>query len=249
MQWFYAKEGRQLGPIEEQELRALFREGYIDGNTLVWCPALPEWQPYSEVGPHAEVSAPPALPTARESALCVECARPFAPAQVLVYGGHAVCFGCKGVFTRRIAQGTLPQLGLEYVGFAPRFMAKIIDWVILGILQGALQGFFLVTAEQLEDPVTAITYTMAFSGVGLLLMLAYGGLFLGKFGATPGKMALGLKVITAQGEQPGYWRGLGRSAGELVSGLILYIGYVMVSFDPQRRALHDFMADTRVVKV
>jgi uncharacterized RDD family membrane protein YckC len=34
----------------------------------------------------------------------------------------------------------------------------------------------------------------------------------------------------------------------MLSDLTLYIGYIMVGFDPQRRALHDYVADTRVVK-
>ena len=39
-----------------------------------------------------------------------------------------------------------------------------------------------------------------------------------------------------------------RFFGLLLSDLTMYIGYMMVAFDPQRRALHDYIADTRVIK-
>ena len=36
--------------------------------------------------------------------------------------------------------------------------------------------------------------------------------------------------------------------GRMLSDLTMYIGYIMVGFDTQRRALHDYIADTRVIK-
>ena len=72
--------------------------------------------------------------------------------------------------------------------------------------------------------------------------------FLWKYQATPGKMALGLKVITADGSRLSYLRCVGRFFGEIVSGLILNIGYIIAAFDSEKRALHDHMCATRVVK-
>ncbi|MBV8330550.1 MAG: RDD family protein, partial [Verrucomicrobia bacterium] len=45
-----------------------------------------------------------------------------------------------------------------------------------------------------------------------------------------------------------YWRAAVRAFGKVLSDLTLYVGYIMVAFDPQRRALQDYIADTRVVK-
>jgi len=72
--------------------------------------------------------------------------------------------------------------------------------------------------------------------------------FLGKFSATPGKMALGLKVLRADGEMITYPRALGRFFAEFLSSVILAIGYIMAAFDEEKRALHDRICDTRVVR-
>jgi uncharacterized RDD family membrane protein YckC len=69
----------------------------------------------------------------------------------------------------------------------------------------------------------------------------------GKFAATPGKMACGLKVIMSDGSQVTYWRALGRHFAKVLSVLILYIGYIMVAFDEEKRGLHDRICDTRVI--
>ncbi|HDH05175.1 MAG TPA: RDD family protein, partial [Nitrospirae bacterium] len=78
--------------------------------------------------------------------------------------------------------------------------------------------------------------------------LAYTTFFLGKFAATPGKMACGLKVLRADGESVSYWRAAGRHLAEFVSSLTLMIGYLMAAFDSEKRALHDRMCNTRVIK-
>jgi uncharacterized RDD family membrane protein YckC len=46
----------------------------------------------------------------------------------------------------------------------------------------------------------------------------------------------------------GYGRATGRAFGEIVSGIICYIGYLMMIWDEEKRTLHDRMANTRVVK-
>ncbi len=77
--------------------------------------------------------------------------------------------------------------------------------------------------------------------------MAYQIFFLGKYGATPGKMACSIKVVTADGGRIGYGRATGRFFSELLSGIICYIGYIIVAFDGQKRALHDHICNTRVV--
>jgi uncharacterized RDD family membrane protein YckC len=77
---------------------------------------------------------------------------------------------------------------------------------------------------------------------------AYETFFIGKMGATPGKMALGLKVVRADGSPVDYARAAGRFFAKILSGIILAIGYIMAGFDAQKRALHDMICDTRVIK-
>lgn len=66
-------------------------------------------------------------------------------------------------------------------------------------------------------------------------------------GATLGKKAMRLRVVTPAGERPKFFSVLYReTVGRYLSG-ILCIGYIMAAADPQKRALHDLLCDTRVV--
>jgi uncharacterized RDD family membrane protein YckC len=84
--------------------------------------------------------------------------------------------------------------------------------------------------------------------IGLLIPALYGTWFIGRFAATPGKMACGLRVVTADAGQVSYARALGRHFAEYLSSLILTIGYIMAAFDSEKRGLHDRICNTRVVR-
>jgi uncharacterized RDD family membrane protein YckC len=84
--------------------------------------------------------------------------------------------------------------------------------------------------------------------LGMVIAWAYETFFLVKFAATPGKMALGLKVIRPDGSKLDVGRAIGRYFAKMLSAIILYIGYIMAGFDSQKRALHDMICDTRVIK-
>ena len=60
-------------------------------------------------------------------------------------------------------------------------------------------------------------------------------------------MACGLRVLTAEGGKLTYGRATGRAFAEILSGMICYIGYIIVGFDDQKRALHDHICSTRVI--
>jgi len=83
--------------------------------------------------------------------------------------------------------------------------------------------------------------------IGLAIGVAYEVYFLSAHGATPGKMALGLKVIRADGGPISPMLALARYFASWVSAVILLIGYIMAAFDPEKRALHDRICETRVI--
>lgn len=67
-------------------------------------------------------------------------------------------------------------------------------------------------------------------------------------GQTPGKRIVGVRVVD-QGTL-GYLslgQSVGRYAGSQVSGCLCGVGYLMAAFNPEKRALHDYIAGTRVV--
>ncbi len=70
----------------------------------------------------------------------------------------------------------------------------------------------------------------------------------GRFGTTPGKLLLELRVVEARsGERPGLVRAFIRYLGYFVSFLALGIGFLWIVFDRRRQGLHDKLAGTRVV--
>jgi uncharacterized RDD family membrane protein YckC len=77
---------------------------------------------------------------------------------------------------------------------------------------------------------------------------SYETFFMAKMAATPGKMAVGLKVIRPDGSPVSVGRAAGRYFAKILSTIILLIGYIMAGFDSQKRALHDMICDTRVIK-
>lgn len=64
--------------------------------------------------------------------------------------------------------------------------------------------------------------------------------------ATPGKRLLGLRVETMAGARLTRWRALGRHFAGIASWLTLNLGHLLIALRPDRRALHDLMAGTRV---
>ena len=125
--------------------------------------------------------------------------------------------------------------------------AKILDGLIVGIV------FFppIIYCAIKADPGQQFS---AYQVVELLFELLYAAanigyqiFFVGKYAATPGKMACGLRVVTADGGKVGFGLATGRAFAEMLSGMICYIGYIIIAFDDQKRALHDHICSTRVV--
>jgi uncharacterized RDD family membrane protein YckC len=65
---------------------------------------------------------------------------------------------------------------------------------------------------------------------------------------TLGKMALRLKVVDLQGNRISFARASARHFAKLIS-LIFFIGYIMAGFTERKQALHDMIAETRVLRV
>jgi uncharacterized RDD family membrane protein YckC len=78
--------------------------------------------------------------------------------------------------------------------------------------------------------------------------LVYAGYFTGTTGQTLGKMAAGLRVVDAGGQPPGYLRAFTRAVIGTCGVLAAGSGLLPMLFDPARRALHDRLLGTRVIK-
>jgi len=132
--------------------------------------------------------------------------------------------------------------GGEAAGFGIRFLAFLVDQMILGIplLLGGLTWMSFPSGR-------SSSLLSAASSLYSLLCILYYVYFWGARGATPGKSLLGLTVVTDSGETPiGYGRAFVRLLGYTASSLVLGLGFLLIAFSPDRRALHDRIAGTRV---
>jgi uncharacterized RDD family membrane protein YckC len=128
-----------------------------------------------------------------------------------------------------------PAAGVEYAGFWIRLVAWVVD---VAILTGI--GVFISLIIEGSGP----RFLM-----GLLVGIVYDvGFWVANDGATPGKMAMGVKVQMANGEPIDVGPALLRYVGLYVSALLLGIGYIMIAFTPHKRGLHDYIAGTVVIK-
>jgi uncharacterized RDD family membrane protein YckC len=195
---------------------------------------------------------------------CSECGRPSNPDELARFGDHLVCPYCKNAYAQKLREGVAPAGYVQYGGFWLRFLAVIIDGIIMAIPMGILQALVLGAlgmsmANMAPNPNPSPEEAMRMLGplfgvmglsalLGMAIGCAYETFFVAQFAATPGKMALGLKVVRADGSKVGAGRAVGRYFAKLVSAMTLYIGYIMAGFDGQKRGLHDMICDTRVIK-
>lgn len=124
-----------------------------------------------------------------------------------------------------------------YAGFWKRFLAIVIDGIILGIVNGiiafALKGVGLTSVVELISILIGWGY--------------YAYMESSEYQATLGKMALQMRVTDLSGNRITFARATGRYFGKYISGLILCIGYMMAGWTEKKQALHDIMAGTLVV--
>ncbi len=274
MKWYYAEGGRQVGPVEESALDELVRQGVVRDDTLVWREGMAAWQRHAAVrgGSSPGSSNQPAPPApAPASALggdtryCSECGQPFPASQLTSYGGVSVCARCQPAYSQRLqgaGSASGPAAGRRFGGFWIRFLAIIIDGIILGVvgliiripLGFAIGGGIGLSLGRNPDPAQALAALPAIMGLAglfiliqLALSVAYEVYFLTTRGATPGKMAVGLKVTRADGSPISAGLAAGRYFSRILSAMILWIGFIIAAFDSEKRALHDYICGTRVV--
>jgi len=257
MPWYYAQNNQRSGPFTDQEFSNLVAQGTVTPDMLVWRDGMANWLPYSQVQ-HA--SAPPAMgapaggPVAgtadKPMVVCSSCHRTFPEDEVIQYQGAFVCASCKPVFVQMLREGA-PMMGeMRYAGFWIRFAASFVDGIILNVVNMVI-GFVigLATATSVNDPNAALTgLQVALYVVSMLIGVAYCTYFNGTFGATPGKMACGLKIVTADGQPITHLRAFARYWALMLSYLTFLIGFIIAGFDSEKRALHDHICSTRVIR-
>ncbi len=203
--------------------------------------------------------------------------------------GSAFCPNCGQAFAVAAASPRAPMIGaplaapvaggvaavpvytavarvVEYAGFWLRFLAWLIDNVVLGLgvaliliplifLTGL--GGFIGEFHLKEDMNDAGIFML----VGFVFLLATASLVLtwlyhalmesSEWQATLGKKALGLVVTDMAGHRVSFGRATGRHFGKIVTNLVSFgigLGYLMAAFTEKKQALHDMLAGCLVLR-
>ena len=154
-----------------------------------------------------------------------------------------------------------PSSSSPYGGFWIRFLAHLIDHIVLNV--AAAPFVFLAVLPVLgrfihEHRDHALTPEMVFSllaTMSVALCVGVGGQWLyealltsSSWQGTVGKRLLRLKVTDDAGNRIGFGRATGRFFAKILSVLTLCIGFIMAGFTDRKRALHDMVAGTLVMK-
>jgi uncharacterized RDD family membrane protein YckC len=254
MNWYYVEQGKQAGPVNDEQFDEMIRSGRITADALVWHEGMSDWRPCGEVRGGAG-SGGMAITggETKPEAVCAECGKIFPADEMIRYGAVSVCAGCKPVFLQKLQEGATINTGdLNYAGFGIRLGAYLIDAVILFVVNmmfAMLTGFAIAATVGAGSRGGApIVIQLILTAINLMVAVGYESILVGKYGATLGKMAVKIKVVTADGGRVSYARAFGRYFAKILSGLTCLIGFIIAAFDnPQRRALHDHICNTRVV--
>jgi uncharacterized RDD family membrane protein YckC len=231
MEVWIGRDGERHGPYKESEVRQWLRSGQVSRNDLGWYEGLADWQPLSVLFPD-------------EPSMTNAYAPPMAPVQ-------------------------MPQskaVSLEdYAGFWKRVAAFIIDSIVLylpnllisymmgmGDIQSAYQRDLQGAGSDPHLMMQAMQHMYAAMLPTILLQSALQWLYFSLFEsspwqATPGKLALGIRVTSMDGGRISFLRATGRYFAKMLSAFIFLIGYLMVAWTQRKQGLHDMLASTLVL--
>ena len=142
--------------------------------------------------------------------------------------------------------GTATSAEAGRAGFWRRFAAQIIDALILAALVALGRSVGLASVTTYVGGGEA---TVEFGGGPLLLAAAYTLGFWATLQATPGKLAVGVRIVdAASGGKPSLKQLAGRYLAYYVSLIPCFLGFLWVAFDRRKQGWHDKLAETAVVR-
>lgn len=117
----------------------------------------------------------------------------------------------------------------QLAGFGTRFLAFLIDVILLGIVAGLLRGFDLRGIASLAD----FVYFVAFWSTT---------------GRTVGMLAMGIRLVRTDGQPLTWITGLLRYVGYVLSIIPLFLGLLWILWDRNKQGWHDKIAHTLVIR-
>jgi len=156
----------------------------------------------------------------------------------------------------------MEQKTFNHAGFSHRFMAFGIDMFIfiigITVLASVLSLFGLklipdfsglsmeaIMNNYQNDSGKLRAYNLTLTGLNILYYSYFESTVKR---ATPGKQLIKIQVVNIHGQGLSLGEALMRNAGKIISQLILYIGFFMCLFTPEKQCLHDLFVKSYVIK-
>jgi uncharacterized RDD family membrane protein YckC len=151
---------------------------------------------------------------------------------------------------------------MKFGGFGERLIAFIINGILSGILIIIVFSFIIASKYDVST-LNEMTDNMRTAGVvdnriwsimGILLVtflivtVLYSTIAIGIWGKTIGKAVFKLKVVKPDGSRIGIIRAFGRSIAYILNYCTLGLSFFVIAFTHKKRGLHDYIADTIVIK-
>lgn len=136
----------------------------------------------------------------------------------------------------------------ENITLAPlkkRALAYFIDEILVSLL------FIFIYVDQIPDNATTeetITIINSLVFYVMVLKVVYQTFFVWMYGATLGRIAMKIKVISLSDlENPSWLFSLSRASFRIISESIFYLGFLWAALNPKRETWHDKVSNTLVV--
>ena len=168
----------------------------------------------------------------------------------------------------------LPPREPKYVGFWKRFLAFLIDSLVVSVilspvmlalygggyfdkLNAELAALFASSGDPTADAMRMLeildrpdSAVKALGDVRVQIGIVVATILFWRFrGATPGKMLVKAKIVRADDlGQPSSGRLIGRFLAYFVSIIPFFLGFLWIAFDKRKQGWHDKIAGTVVVR-
>lgn len=142
-------------------------------------------------------------------------------------------------------EALLKRRELVLASIPKRGAAFIVDELLLSTLFMIMLWDTISQADSFESFLFITNaYTLEYLGIKIL----YQTVFVALYGASLGKMAMRIRVVSVpDGEIPGWPAAFNRAVFRILSEIIFYLGFIWAMFDPANQAWHDRTARTVVV--
>lgn len=171
----------------------------------------------------------------RSAVYCAACGFPLREEEPVRFGSPSV------------ANDTLDawELGRP-AGFWIRVVASLIDGLVLMFAVAIIAAIIIqenyIGSRASEEAGFTSQDTLTF-----LTVAAYLVAMVAVYAATVGKLALGIRIVRTDGSKVNWGTAVLRFLASVLSMLLLGIGFLMVAFRDDKRALHDLMCGTVVI--